>query len=192
MPRVVRLILALCAAMLTAGPAFAATTHIRAELIAERTSIAPGETGTLAVWMRPEPGWHGYWENPGDAGFGMSFRWTLPPGAKVGAPRYPVPGTLLIAGLMNHVYEHDYALLVPLTVPATATPGTMLTVSAEADWLACTNEICVPERGRLAATIPVGARGAADPRFDEWRRRLPAPLTETGQFAAAGKRLRLA
>ena len=29
---------------------------------------------------------------------------------------YPVPETLVIAGLMNHVYERPYALIAPLTV----------------------------------------------------------------------------
>ena len=111
MRRVVALLLALIAGLAAVSPALAqvltAPTNIRASLVPERTSVAPGETVTLAVVMRPEPRWHGYWENPGDAGFGMSFRWTLPPGAKIGVPRYPVPETLLISGLMNHVYEHD-------------------------------------------------------------------------------------
>ena len=30
---------------------------------------------------------------------------------------------------MNHVYEHEYAILVPLTVPATAQPGAKLPVA---------------------------------------------------------------
>ena len=105
---------ALLIAALIAFPTLAAPTHIAAELIAE-TSGAPGQTVTLAIRMRPEKGWHGYWSNPGDAGLGMTLDWTLPTGAKVGIPAYPVPETLLIAGLMNHVYEHEYAVLVPLT-----------------------------------------------------------------------------
>ena len=160
MRRVVALLLAAIAALVAASPALAQATHIRAELVAERTSVAPGETVTLAVLMRPEPRWHGYWENPGDAGFGMSFRWTLPPGAKTGPPRYPVPETLLISGLMNHVYEHDYALLIPFTVPADARPGAYLPLAAEADWLACTDEVCVPERGKLLLRLTVRSPGA--------------------------------
>ena len=113
----------------------------------------------------------------------MAFKWSLPRGASVGAVRYPVPETLLINGLMNHVYEHDYALLVPFTLPTDARPGQMVAISAEADWLACTDEICVPERGRLATTIKVGAAGSRDARFDGWLRRLPAPLPEIGRFA---------
>ena len=35
--------------------------------------------------------------------------------------RYPVPDAAEIAGLMNYVYERDYAVLVRLKVPADAT-----------------------------------------------------------------------
>ncbi len=178
------------ALLLIAVPALAAPNHIAAELVAE-SAAAPGGTVTLAIHMRPEAGWHGYWSNPGDAGLGMALDWTLPSGVKAGAPLYPVPETLLIAGLMNHVYEHDYAVLVPLTIPANATPGTVLPISLKADWLACTDKICVPERGLLQTTVRVGAGGKPDPRFDRWRMGLPAPLGSQGQFAVAGQTLRI-
>lgn len=192
MRRIVALLLAVFATLLAVAPALAQATNIRASLVPERTSVAPGETVTLAVLMQPQPRWHGYWENPGDAGFGMSFKWTLPPGAKTGTPRYPVPETLLIAGLMNHVYEHDYALLIPFTVPADARAGTSLALSADADWLACTDVVCVPEKGRLATTLTIGPSGKADARFDGWRQKLPAPLAEQANFALAGGKVRLA
>ena len=174
------------------APAQTTPTHIATELIAERSAAAPGQSIQLAVSMKPDKGWHGYWLNGGDAGFAMQFKWALPGGAKVGEPRYPVPQTLLINGLMNHVYEQDYALLVPFTLPAGAKPGDTLAISAEADWLACTDEICVPEHGRLAATVRVGAPSARDPRVDGWLAKLPAPLPESVRFAADAKTLRFA
>jgi DsbC/DsbD-like thiol-disulfide interchange protein len=144
--------------------------------------------------MRPDEGWHGYWANPGDAGFGMTLKWTLPAGASTGELRYPVPETLIISGLMNHVYEHDYALLLPLTLPADAVPGARLPIAVEANWLACTDKVCVPERSVLQTTVTVarpGAKPARDERFDRWRAKLPAPLGSKAQFAIAGDRLRL-
>jgi len=176
-----------------ASPAGAAPTHIAASLLAEGP-VAPGGTITLAIAMRPEKGWHGYWKNPGDAGFGMTLGWTLPPGARAGGLQYPVPRTLVIAGLMNHVYEEDYALLVPLTLPRGVAPGTRLPVRAKADWLACTDQICVPERAELFTEVivaPPGARVRADPRFDRWRTKLPAPLGTEARLAVEGARIRL-
>ena len=49
-----------CALLTMGGPAHAAPNHIAAELVAESTGM-PGETITLAIAMRPEEGWHGYW-----------------------------------------------------------------------------------------------------------------------------------
>ena len=168
----------------------AAPNHMRASLIAEGPA-QPGGTVTLALLMQPEAGWHGYWSNPGDAGYGLTLDWTLPEGASTGAMEFPVPQTLVIQGLMNHVYEHDYAVLVPLKLPANATPGTLLPISVKAQWLVCTNEICVPERAELQGTVTVGS-GAGDKRFDAWRAAMPAPLDRPGTFAVTGQTLRLA
>ncbi len=177
------------AALLIAHPALAAPNHIAAELIVE-SRAAPGQTVTLAIRMRPEPGWHGYWSNPGDAGLGMTLGWALPPGASAGTPAYPVPETLLIAGLMNHVYEHEYAVLIPLKLPATARSGTVLPVRVKAQWLACTDKVCVPEQGELTASVSIGS-GPRDPRFDKWRAALPAPLGSPAQFAPSPRAIRI-
>ncbi|MBW8754634.1 MAG: thioredoxin family protein, partial [Sphingomonadales bacterium] len=99
--------------------------------------------------------------------------------------------TLLIAGLMNHVYESDYAVLVPLTLSANATPGSRPVAAVDAQWLACTREICVPEQAHLETTLTIGPGGAPDPRFDQWRARLPAPLGAQAHFVRAGDVIRL-
>ncbi len=176
---------------LAGTPAHAdAPNHLATELIAEGPA-APGGVVTLAVHMIPQPGWHGYWRNPGDAGFAMRLVWTLPPGAKVGEPLYPVPRPLLIAGLMNHVYESEYAVLVRLTLPEGAQVGAVLPVRLAADWLVCSATICVPEKAALTTNVRVGA-GPGDPRFDLWRQRLPAPLGAPARFVITGGALRLA
>jgi len=177
--------------ILGAAPARAGETNITATLLAEGPA-RPGGTVTLAIDMQPKPGWHGYWQNPGDAGQGMTVNWTLPSGAKAGALAYPVPATLTIAGLMNHVFKTEYALLVPFTVPADAKPGEVLDLRAKAQWLACTDEICVPEQGELATRVMVGTPGQPDARFDRWRAALPAPLGSPARFAFAAGKLRVA
>ena len=164
-------------------------TAIVPELVVDARAVPGGETD-LAILMHTTPGWHGYWFNPGDAGKPMSVEWTLPPGWSVGPMRYPVPSKLLIADIPNYVYEKDYAVLLRLTAPTGAT-GTQR-ISARMNWLACTVEICVPEKGEVSLDVATGGAARPDPRFDDWRRALPRPLAATAQFALTAKTLRLA
>ncbi|GAD47714.1 putative thiol--disulfide interchange protein [Caenibius tardaugens NBRC 16725] len=175
-------------ALALAGPA-RAQNNIAAELVANGAA-QPGKPLELALHFRPAEGWHGYWVNPGDAGYGLTLDWQLPLGWQAGNPEYPVPHTLKIGPLMNHVYKGDYAVLVPVQVPrdAAATP---VTVRVKAQWLACTDTICVPERAELSTTIHPGA-GLIDSRFDGWRAAIPALLDQPGRFAQTADRLRIA
>ncbi|OYZ40793.1 MAG: hypothetical protein B7Y31_06430, partial [Novosphingobium sp. 16-62-11] len=76
--------------LLNFAPARAAPNHVQTSLLAEGPA-EPGGTVTLALLMQPEKGWHGYWSNPGDAGYGLTLDWTLPQGATTGAMQFPVP-----------------------------------------------------------------------------------------------------
>ena len=170
-------------------PALASARGIEPQLVAEGPAPPGGEV-ELAIHMVTAPGWHGYWQNPGDAGLPMDVKWSLPPGFAPGPLRYPVPSRLTVADLMNYVYERDYAVLVRLKVPHGAT-GT-IPIRAEAHWLACTDKICVPEQGELALDLPVGTGTPERARFDAWRQALPQPLASIGRFAVAGDTLRVA
>jgi len=170
-------------------PALASARGIEPQLVAEGPAPPGGEV-ELAIHMVTAPGWHGYWQNPGDAGLPMDVKWSLPPGFAPGPLRYPVPSRLTVADLMNYVYERDYAVLVRLKVPNSAT-GT-IPIRAEAHWLACTDKICVPEQGELALDLPVGTGTPERARFDAWRQALPQPLASIGRFAVAGDTLRVA
>ena len=178
--------------LLFAAPAAAQPARqnaIQPELVTEAHAVPGGEV-ELAIVMHTRPGWHGYWLNPGDAGLPMTVEWSLPPGWSVGPMRYPVPGRLLIAGITNYVYEKDYAILLRLRAPAGAT-GPQL-ISASMRWLACTDKVCVPEKGSVSLSVATGGRATADGRFNEWRRALPRPLLTPARFELSGDMLRLA
>jgi thiol:disulfide interchange protein len=169
--------------------------HVPMELIAESATPAPGSEVTLAFSAEPKPGWHGYWRNPGDAGIADRATWTLPEGVEAGALRYPVPERLMIAGLMNYVYEHPYALLVTLQVPEGVAPGTRLPIAVKLEYLVCTREICVPESADLETVLTVGDGAIAPERraqFDAWRAELPKPLNASAGYAVQDGRIRIA
>ncbi len=165
-----------------------AVPNIEASLVAEGAAV-PGEELTLAIRFVPKsPQWHGYWSNPGDAGFETRLDWNVPAGWQVGTPAYPVPTRLIIGGLMNHVYEGEYAVLVPISVPANARVGSTVPIAVDAIWLACTDEICVPEEGRLTTTVQVAADGGApDPRFATWRAAIAPMLDTVARYDVIGR-----
>ncbi|HEV2816508.1 MAG TPA: thioredoxin family protein [Allosphingosinicella sp.] len=180
--------------MLFGGGAFAqpAARHMNVRLVPETAAAAAGSTITLAFLMRPEPGWHGYWRNPGDAGDAPRVRWRLPEGWRAGALDYPMPGRLTIAGLMNYVFERDYALLVRVAVPASAEPGAAFPIDARLDYLVCTDELCVPESATVSTQVDIGAPRNPDPAFEAYRRAIPLAAASQGRFETRGGRIRLA
>ena len=175
--------------LLILWPTVLAARGIEPQLVAEGPAPAGGEV-ELAIHMRPAAGWHGYWQNPGDAGFPMEVKWQLPKGYEAGPLRYPVPTRLKIAGLMNYVFERDYAVLVRMKVPAGAR-GTV-PIRADARWLACTEKICVPEQGQLSLDLSVGSGTPQRTIFDAWRQQLAQPLAAVAHFAPERDKLRVA
>jgi thiol:disulfide interchange protein len=186
---------ALILALLPVAGAQAATNHIAVSIESETMRPAPGSRVAIALVMKPEHDWHGYWENPGDAGIPTSVEWRLPPGASVVGLRHPVPGRLVVQGLMNYIYERPYALLASLTIPANARPGAPIRVEGEVNWLACSPSTCVPEHGKVAIDLVAGD-GAVDPaaraRFDKWRAKMPRPLAQPASFERKGDLVRIA
>ncbi len=176
-----------------AVPLRAQDNNLVASLHAEEPARA-GQTLSLAIHVEPvSDEWHGYWSNPGDAGLGMQLSWELPEGWQAGEPLYPVPQTLRISGLMNHVYKGAYSVLVPVSVPAGFVSSGPVPIAVEGQWLACTDAICVPEQARMTALVQSDPKAfIADERFPLWRAAIAPPLDRKGQFEIAGNLLRLA
>ncbi len=188
-------------ALIGVGPALAQDAdsptgprHLTTTLIAETQNPAAGSTVMLAYDVTPEPQWHGYWQNPGDAGFPAKFAWNVPAGVKAGAPLYPVPQTLLIAGLMNYVFEKHYTLLIPVEIPAGLAKGTKLPIKLRSNYLVCTEEICVPEAVNLSVDLTVGDGAiSADRRaqFDGFAKAIPKAIGVDAHYQVSGKTVRI-
>jgi DsbC/DsbD-like thiol-disulfide interchange protein/cytochrome c biogenesis protein CcdA len=180
-------------ALLLLAPPLAAQSRVQrtntlVELLLERG--APGQPVAALIRFTPRPGWHSYWSNPGDAGAPVRLTWTLPPGSPTPPePRYPVPETLIVSGLMNHVYSGPSALLTELVLP----DGASQAISLKAEWLICSDTQCVPEDATLSVTMPQGPPDAATARaFAEARAALPRPVDWDIRFQQADGRFRLA
>ncbi|WP_235375336.1 protein-disulfide reductase DsbD family protein [Shewanella sp. cp20] len=159
---------------------------IAASLLLESRSPAAGTETSLAIRMAPQAGWHGYWLNPGDAGFPMQLEWHLPEGVTVSELQYPAPEPMVLSDLMNYIYHGDYALLAQLKLADDLPEGTPISLAVDIRYLVCSPKLCVPEQQSLQAQFNVGEPGApkaAQERFDTWRRQIPKPLEASAAFS---------
>ncbi len=176
-------LLALAFALLPslAGAAPVERPHILVELVAEHETLRPGQTATVGIRLGPDPGWHVYWRNPGDSGLPPRIEWNLPTGYALGPLAWPHPETVSTPPYVTYGYHDAVMLLANLGVPASARPGSDVTLAAQASWLVCQADACVPGKADLALTIPVEAsQPHPDSRWVEdfatARADLPRPL----------------
>ncbi|MEM6683068.1 MAG: protein-disulfide reductase DsbD domain-containing protein [Pseudomonadota bacterium] len=167
------------------GPAQAMDTpDTGLSLYAAQSSAAPGETVALAFEFTVKPGWHLYWKNPGDTGLAPTLIWSGTEGVDVAPLEFPTPSTFSFAGFTNYGYLKSFTLLTEAVLPANAKDN--VTLSADLEWLACDDKICVPEGGSAAVTLPVDSapqQHPADRYFAQARALLPMDADWVGGAA---------
>ncbi|MEX2130034.1 MAG: protein-disulfide reductase DsbD domain-containing protein, partial [Pseudohongiellaceae bacterium] len=140
--------------------------QIEVELIAETTTVVPGETLWLAIRLSPIEHWHTYWKFGGDSGEATAAsEWQLPQGASAGDILWPMPQWTPFEGtdLVTFAYEHEVFLPIPVSVPADYV-GDSFDLAARIDWQVC-DEICIPGDAQFTLSLPVAATAEADPRW---------------------------
>jgi DsbC/DsbD-like thiol-disulfide interchange protein/cytochrome c biogenesis protein CcdA len=135
-------------------------------LVSDTDAVGAGTSFRIGLLFRLAPGWHTYWQNPGDAGVAPELDLSLPPGVTAGPIAWPMPRRIAEGPLMTYAYTGDVLLPVRVTPGPADAP---VTIVAEARWLVC-KQICVPEQGRFTLTLPPGH---------------PAPSPQAPLFAAA-------
>ena len=153
--------------------------EVKAELIPASLEIGPGEEVFVGVHLTLEPGWHVYWENPGDSGLPTTAQVSGPEGFEISPVLYPAPITLpQPGGLTCYGYEETACLFVRVTAPKEL-KGESFELTAEVQWLVC-EELCFYGEAQLTTTLQrrtEDAVGETDPRLTPHLRRLPQPLS---------------
>lgn len=136
--------------------AFAAASNVFASprdtvRLISASNDAPGGQARLALefWLRP--GWHIYWQNPGDAGLAPRVVPAAP--VSFGALEFPPPELLLQGQLGAYVLSGHVVL--PFTAQNMGGP-----LAVRASWLVCA-DICVPERTEFTLTLGGALPGGA-------------------------------
>ena len=151
--------------------------QLTVDLIAEPKPIEHGQPFTVGLRFRPEPGWHIYWQNPGDSGMAPSVQWKLPPGYTAGPLQFPLPEKILVPPLVSYGYELETLLLAEITPPAGQPLPPKVQIGADLDWLVC-KEICLPGKASLTLTLSTQPKDNIDLQglFDEIRREMPVQI----------------
>ena len=68
----------------------------------------------MIVSIDPAPGWHVYWENPGDSGDAPRFELELPTGWRAGKTIYPRPDASILDGSVFYGYSRKATYVVPV------------------------------------------------------------------------------
>jgi len=154
-----------------------ATDNVKAGLLSEQNSIAPGQSIWVALELDIRDGWHTYWRNPGDSGQATQIAWSLPSGLTAGDIEWTTPHRFVVAPLVNYGYAKHAMHLVKITASPDLKAGAPLDLKAKASWLVCA-DVCIPESADLDLKLPVTAAGGPkDPAvaqlFDGARAELP-------------------
>jgi DsbC/DsbD-like thiol-disulfide interchange protein len=108
----------------------------------------------IAVTLKPAPGWHMYWENPGDVG--QPFTGNIHIESKTSGHitwQHPAPLRKVFSGITSYVHPGNVTIVarLKLTNPTQKIPE-IITISAQ--WLACSEISCVPEQAMIVAKQP--------------------------------------
>ena len=165
----------------------AKTPQLTVDLVAEPTPINSGKTVTLALRFNPVPGWHIYWENPGDSGLPPSVTWKLPPGWTAGPLQFPFPEKILLPPLVSYGYEQETLLLTTFTIPDYEKIPSSFPIEADIEWLVC-KETCLPGNAHLNLTLSTQPKPNIDLQglFDDVRKDLPTSLPHIPISAKTG------
>ncbi len=138
--------------------------HVTASLIGETRNVVARRPLHLALRQQIQQGWHTYWSNPGESGLPTTIDWALPQNFKAGPIIWPTPERFVVGPVVGYGYTDEVSLPVTIEVPAGLQPGSEVTLSAHASWLAC-SDICIPEDAELSISLAVGTTLEPDPRW---------------------------
>ncbi len=126
-----------------------------ADWITASATVSGGAPVATGLRLAVDPGYHTYWENPGEGGMKISVKWELPPGWKAAEPTFPVPKRFVTGDLAGFGYEGTVVFPVSVTPPQNFSGKA--TLKAKFSWLTCDDSGCIPGNADLELTLTAGA-----------------------------------
>ena len=171
----------MCASLISAGAfptSIVNASDSRIEMLTESNSMNPGDELLVGFKFTLNPGWHTYWENPGDAGEGASINWNLPKDVNASKILWPGPERIPVDPLMTFGYEDEVVLLTKIYTSETTTIP--VTLNAQVSWYTC-KEICIPQEAEVSIPIKLGNKtsSASKGLLDQTLKQIPVQFNGT-------------
>ena len=164
--------------------------HAKLELIADQSAFDSARPLWVGVLFHLDPGWHVYWQNPGDSGTPPRIEWMVPQGFHAGAIRWPIPHRLGSGSVIDYGYENQVLLMAPVKAPVeSAGPAT---IGAQVKYVVC-REICIPGKAQLSISVPPSKDHVEHPSgsrdvFEKAQEQFPKPAPPAWRFSAKQNR----
>ncbi|MCE9543538.1 MAG: hypothetical protein K8R38_08510 [Verrucomicrobia bacterium] len=100
--------------------------------------LVPGKPFTVTVVLDLHPGWHTYWQYPGDSGLPPKVEWHLPEGWTAAPIEFAIPHQFSEPGdMIVYGYEKQQLLRAVITPPKDLPKNQIFEIKASLTWLAC-------------------------------------------------------
>jgi thiol:disulfide interchange protein DsbD len=116
--------------------------------------IQAGKPFTATVVLDLQPGFHTYWQYPGDSGLAPKVTWHLPEGWTASPIEFAIPHQFSEPGdMIVYGYEKQQLLRAVITPSKELQKDRFYPIKASLTWLAC-KELCVPGSADVELKIP--------------------------------------
>lgn len=122
---------------------------------ADHSSVAPGDDFYIVIELTPNEGWHGYWENPGDAGLKLTMDWDDVDGLEIGDLQFTSPHLIPFEEIVSYGYEGKITIIANAHLADDITSSS-IEIGGAAFWLVCSDALCVPQEAEISFELPVG------------------------------------
>ena len=154
---------------------------VSAKLIRDTETIAPDSVVHVGVLFSIKPGWHIYYQNPGETGLGTEIQLTAENETSIGDIVWPTPVRFVGAGdVYGYGYSKEALLKIPVQIATSARTGKELRFAASVRWLACSDTICLPGKADLKHPAMIGQlrKNVGADVFKAWKGRYSKNLNE--------------
>ncbi len=127
------------------------------KMAADHKSVSPGDDFHIVIELTPNEGWHGYWENPGDAGLKLTMDWDPVEGLEIGELQFTSPHLIPFEEIVSYGYPGKITIIAEAKV-AEGFNAPSLNIGGAAFWLVCSDALCVPQDALISFELPIGER----------------------------------